>query len=133
MTKIRTLREGEAMPQHLDTGFESLPVMNSFVWVAENKGRIVGILMAAPCHGMIFVVRLRVETGAPSTTVHLLFKHCAIDAEKMGFKGYFTFVDPQREQEAALIPICERGGGVSVEGMRFIPIAGYLKQWSRSS
>ena len=126
MTKIRTLREGEAMPQHLDTGFESLPVMNSFVWVAENKGRIVGILMAAPCHGLIFLARLRIEGGNPSAA-HLLFRHCMRDCKDMGFVGYFSYIDPQRESEAAMIPICTRAGGIQVTVLQ-VPLVGSIEK-----
>lgn len=111
------------MPQDLGTGFESMPVMKSFCWVAEQDGQIVGILMAAPCHGLIFLVRLRVIKGAPVTTTHLLFRHCMRDAKAMGFVGYFSYIDPKRESEAAMIPICTRAGGVQITDVQ-VPLVG---------
>jgi len=122
MISVRTLREDEPMPQHLGTGFEGMPVMNSFCWIAEKDGRIIGILMAAPCHGLIFIVRLRIEAGHPSVAT-LLFRHCMRDSKAMGFIGYFSYIDPQRETEAALIPMCIRAGGIQVTQLQ-IPLVG---------
>ena len=124
MLTIRTLREEEPMPQHLGTGFEGMPVMKSFCWVAEKDGRIVGMLMAAPCHGLLYIVRVRVEDGFPSAAA-LLFRHCMRDAKEMGFLGYFSHVDPSRESEAAMIPICIRAGGTQVT-MLMVPLVGSI-------
>jgi hypothetical protein len=123
MVSVRTLREEEPMPQHLGTGFEAMPVMKSFCWVAEQDERIIGMLMAAPCHGLIFLVRLRVAEGAPVTTTALLFRHCMRDAKAMGFIGYFSYIDPKRDAEAAMIPICTRAGGFQINDMQ-VPLVG---------
>lgn len=120
---VRTLREEEAFPQDLGTGFEAMPVMKSFCWVAEQDSRIVGILMAAPCHGLIFLVRVRVTDGAPIATTALLFRHCMRDAKAMGFVGYFSYIDPKRESEAAMIPICTRAGGFQITDVQ-VPLVG---------
>ena len=111
---VRTLKPGEAMPQHLGTGFEQMAVMNEFVWIAEKGGKIVGILMCAPCHGIIFIVRLRAEKDAPPMTVTLLLRKCVKDCKERGFKGYFTYVDPSIETERKFIPICRKAGGLQV-------------------
>lgn len=118
------------MPQHLDTGFEKLPVMNEFVWVAEKNGKMTGILMVAPCHGIIFIVRLRTEFGAPPTTVHHLFRQCMRDCLERGYKGYFTYVDPSREAERKFISICQRAGGMLIEPLQ-VGLVGNLEQAAR--
>jgi hypothetical protein len=130
MINVRTLRDGEAMPQHLGTGFESMPVMNSFVWVAEQDERIVGILMAAPCHGLLFLVRLRVLEGSPATVTLALFRRCIRDSKEMGFRGYFSYIDPQKETEAQLIPICIGAGGIQVTQLQ-VPLVGSLEKAAR--
>lgn len=130
MIQVRTLREGEPFPQHLGTGFETMPVMNSFVWVAERDERIIGILMAAPCHGLIFIVRIRVEEGSNPAVVHLLFRHCMKDCKEMGFIGYFSYIDPQRESEAAMISICTRAGGIQVTKLQ-VPLVGSIEKAAR--
>lgn len=128
--KVRTLAAGEAMPQHLGTGFEKMAVMNDFVWVAELDGKIIGILMAAPCHGCIFFVRLRAETSAPPMTVPLLFRTCVRECHERGFKGYFTYVDPGRVVERRFIPICRKAGGIQIESVQ-VGLVGNLEQAAR--
>lgn len=127
---VRTLKPGEAMPQHLDTGFEKMAVMNDFVWVAEKGGKIIGILMAAPCHGVIFFVRVRVEKDAPTMTVALLFRKCVRDCKGRGFKGYFTYIDPSLETERRFIPICRKAGGTQIASVQ-VGLVGNLEQAAR--
>jgi len=113
------------MPQHLGTGFESMPVMKSFCWVAETEGRIVGMLLAAPCHGLIYIARVRVEETAPPITALLLFKNCLRDCKQMGFLGYWAHIDPTRESERAMIPICRRAKGLQLV-LPQVPLAGSI-------
>jgi hypothetical protein len=127
MISIRTLREGEPMPQHLGTGYETMPVMNSFIWVAEKEGRIIGILMAAPCHGLILLMRLCIEEGSNHSVAHLLFRHCMRDSEKMGFRGYFSYVSTETETERSLIAICRKAHGLQVPQLH-VPLVGSIKQ-----
>jgi hypothetical protein len=127
---VRTLRTDEPMPQHLGTGYESMPVMNDFVWVAEKGEKIIGILMAAPCHGCVFFVRLCAEKDAPPMTVPLLFRKCVRDCHARGFKGYFTYVDPTREAERKFIPICRKAGGLQIASVQ-VGLVGNLEQAAR--
>src|SRR5712691_8376859 len=108
MITVRTLKPDEAMPQHLATGFERMPVMKDFVWIAEEEGKVVGMLLASPCHGLVFLARLRVEENAPSSVVTAMFRKCIKDCLDRGFTGYFTFIDPTRGLERKLIPICQK-------------------------
>ncbi|SRR5713226_6799215 len=115
------------MPQHLDTGFENMPVMNDFVWVAEQDGKVIGTLMASPCHGLIFLARLRVDKSAPISTVTFLFRKCIKDCLDRGFKGYFTFIDPSREIERRMLPICVKAGGLQIQAVQ-VGLVGSLEQ-----
>lgn len=130
MIHCRTLAEGEQFPQHLNTGFEDMPVMNSFCWVAETGQRIVGALLAAPCHGLIFIVRLKIEEYAPAITASLLLRSLMRDSERMGFKGFFTFIDPSRETERVLLGICRKAGGKQLENLQ-VPLVGALNVAAR--
>ncbi len=130
MITVRTLKPDEPMPQHLDTGFEQMPVMKDFVWIAEQEGKVIGALMASPCHGLVFFVRLRTEKDAPEMTVHLLFRKCIKDCRERGFAGYFTFIDPAREAERKLIPICHKAGGLQIESVQ-VGLVGSLAEAAR--
>jgi hypothetical protein len=130
MVTVRTLREDEPFPQHLGTGFEAMPVMKSFCWVAEHEGRIVGMLMAAPCHGLAFFVRLRVDKGAPISVTSILFRKCIKDCEKRGLKGYFTFIDPSLDLERRMISICHRAKGFQIPSMQ-VGLVGRIEDAAR--
>jgi acetyltransferase (GNAT) family protein len=118
------------MPQNLGTGYEAMPVMKSYCWVAEHEGRIVGMLMAAPCHGVLYIARICVPEGAPKLTAAMLFRHVMADAKKMGFLGYFTHIDPSRETERAMIPICRKAKGIQVPMMQ-VPLVGSVEEAAR--
>lgn len=124
---VRTLKVNEAMPKHLGSGFEQMQVMKGYVWVAEKNGKIVGLLMATPCHGLIFVVRLRVEKTAPPMTVWLLFRKCVRDCKERGFEWYFTYLDTNLDAERKLAAICQKTGGMRMMSMP-IGIVGRLEK-----
>jgi hypothetical protein len=118
------------MPQHLGTGFEQMPVMKDFVWIAEEDGKVIGMLMASPCHGLVFLARLRIEKYAPASTVTCLFRKCIKDCLDRGFKGYFTFIDPSREIERRMLPICVKAGGMQIQDLQ-VGLVGSLEQAAR--
>lgn len=130
MICVRTLREDEAMPQHLGTGYEQMPIMKSFCWVAEQEGKIIGVLLAAPCHGIVYLIRLCVEKGAPVITAGLLFRKCLRECKEAGFVGYFAHIDPSRETERELIAICRKAKGIQI-GMMQVPLVGSIEQAAR--
>lgn len=130
MITVRTLKPDEPMPQHLGTGFEQMPVMKDFVWIAERDGKVIAILMGAPCHGIVFLLRVRAEAGAPVMAVRLLFRKCVKDCLARGLKGYFTFIDPSFDAERRFIPICEKAGGTQVMSLH-VALVGKLEEAAR--
>jgi hypothetical protein len=52
------------------------------------------------------------------------------DALEMGFKGYFSYIDPQRETERALIPLCKRAEGFQITQLQ-VPLAGSIEKAAR--
>jgi hypothetical protein len=112
MITTRTLREGEAMPEGFSTGYEKMPIMRDWVWIAED-GEPLGVLLAAPCHGLVYMMRLCVKDHNPMTAA-LMVRSCMKDCDKRGFRGYFFHVSTMSEAERALIPICRQVGAVQV-------------------
>jgi hypothetical protein len=111
--RVRNLREGEAMPEGFYTGYEHMPVMRDWAWVAEGE-EILAILLAAPCHGLVYFMRLCVKQGAGRITAMALIRGCMRDCEKRGFKGYFFHVSGMSQVERSLIPIVRKAGGVQI-------------------
>lgn len=106
------------MPQHLGTGYEQMPVMNDYAWIAEENGKVTGILLGSPCHGLVFIVRVCAAPGASPMTVQLLFRKFVQDCASRGLRGYFTFVDPMRDAERKFIPICHKAGGMQIQALQ---------------
>jgi hypothetical protein len=127
---VRTLRPNEAMPQHLNTGFEQMPVMNDFVWIAEKQEKIIGMLVASPCHGLVFFVHVRTEKGTSTMTIPLLFRKCVKDCMERGFKGYFGFLDPRVKADREFILVCRKAGGTQIVSEHF-GIVGKLEEAGR--
>ena len=129
MTKVRTLRDSELMPEGFATGFEKMPVMREWCWIAEEDGKPVGILIAAPCHGIVYLMRLCTKDGH-SADVFLLLRHFFADTRARGFMGYMLHVDPTRPVESKLIGLCRKAGAIQVTVPQ-VALVGFLKDAGR--
>jgi len=115
MIEVRTLRACDPFPEGFATGYERMPVMKNWVWVAEEDGEIAGLLMAAPMHGLIYLMIFRVRDGAPRTTAFRLLRGCMRESLKRGFNGFFLHVDPtDTEVQRKLIPLVRRAKGIQM-------------------
>jgi hypothetical protein len=111
MITVRNLREGESLPPHFKTGYEKMPVMQEWVWLAEDEGVPVGALLAAPAHGVIFLMRIYTVDVVNTPAVRGLLRSCFVDCDKRGFKGFLFHVNPGNEVERQFIPLVEKWGG----------------------
>ena len=111
---IRTLREEEPMPQHLGTGFEAMQIDRDWAWLAESDGKIVGILLAGSCHGLIYLMRVCTVKGCSPMVIRKLIEKVRSDCEARGFKGYFFHVDPTMPTDRKLLGVCRRYGGIQL-------------------
>jgi len=108
---VRTLRACDDFPEGFNTGYEKMPVMKNWVWVAESEGEVAGILMAAPMHGLVYLMRLCIRDGAEKTTAFLMLRTFMRETAKRGFKGYWMHIDPTGEVDRKMIPLVKRAKG----------------------
>jgi hypothetical protein len=108
--KVRTLNTGEAMPAGMNTGYEQMPLQTDWVWVAEEDGTPLGVVLAAPCHGLVYIMRLCVREGVNPHTALALLRACMKDAQDRGFRGFFFHVDPTSEVDRHILVICRKVG-----------------------
>jgi hypothetical protein len=108
--KIRNLKPGEAMPAGMNTGYENMPLQIDWVWFAEEGDTPLGVVLAAPCHGLVYVMRLCVKDGANPHTALALLRACMKDAQNRGFRGFFFHVDPTVEIDRHVLVICRKVG-----------------------
>jgi hypothetical protein len=123
---VRNLQLDEICPD-FKTGFEKLAIDPTWAWIAEESGTKYGILLAAPCHGLVYLARLCVVEGAPVFTTVLLLRGFIRDASARGYKAYFTHVDPTRENERQFIKFCRMAEGIQAPDVQ-VCIAGSLKK-----
>jgi len=102
------------MPEGFYTGFEKMPLQEDWVWVAERDGAPQGVLMAAPCHGLIYMMRLCVKEGSPAITAFRLLRACMRDTKARGFKGFFMHIDPTSEKDIKVWPACKKSGALAL-------------------
>lgn len=111
---VRTLKETDPFPEGFATGYEAMPVMKAWVWVAEKDGEVFGVLMGAPMHGLVYLMRLCIRDGAASATAFLLLRAFMRETTKRGFKGYVMHIDPTGAVDRKMIPLVKRAGGVQL-------------------
>lgn len=111
--KIRNLVKGEELPEILRTGFEAAPSTDEkWIFVAERDGKPVGILVAAPAHLTVILLRLIMTKEAHSLDVRTLLMQAFKTFEQRGYLGYITWLDPSTPVEGALLTVLEAAGGI---------------------
>lgn len=97
------LREGE--------NWELLTLDPEWVWLAWDREQVVGVLIAANCHGLVFIWRVKMATDAPYWALGKLLRVFIRDLKKRGCLGYITFLDVcNRPMEQAIAKIAFRAG-----------------------
>jgi hypothetical protein len=97
-----------------DENWPLLQLDEEWVWlVRDEDGEIVGILIAAPCHGLVFIWRIKMLENAPYWALGNLLRRFIRDLRKRGCLGYITFLDVcNKSAEAALARIAFRAGAL---------------------
>jgi hypothetical protein len=100
------LKEGE--------NWHLLDIDPEWMWVSRDRaGQIVGFLLAANCHGLVFIWRLKMLPTAPRWALGRLFRQFIRDIRKRHALGYIAMLDVvNRPNEKALARIAFRAGGM---------------------
>jgi hypothetical protein len=107
----RHLSPWESLSSELSRGLERLGELDfHWTWVASDGSRILGVLVAAPVHGIALVLKLNMALEAPKTAIIPLLRLFLRDMKERGVKGYLTWFDPSREAEKKFIRIAQRAG-----------------------
>lgn len=112
---VRNLKPDDVLPDLLKTGFElAKTCAHEWIWVVERDGKIVCLLVTAPAHVMVILLRLLSTPEAEGTDVRALLLHTFREIKERGYKGYSTWLDPTKEPENAFIGIIRAIGGVQL-------------------
>jgi hypothetical protein len=108
---IRNLAPSERLPSVVVTGFEQLPIDESWCWHAIHEGTIIGTLVCAPAHGVVLLLRLAIHPSAPKHAFRALLRTMFRDTHARGYVGYIALLGPTREREGRMLKILRHIGG----------------------
>ena len=111
---VRNYIKGEPLPEQLRTGFEN-GSMPEWIWVCERDGKIVCLLVAAPAHIVVILLRVLSTLDAKITDMRSLLVHALSDIKERGFSAYITWLNPEKPNENALLNIIKNANGIEME------------------
>lgn len=97
---LRKLCEDDVIP--FKHGLEPLKLDCNWAWVAEKDKQIVGLFLAAPCHGSVMLIRLVAGEGAPIHWAKALLSKAASDMIADGYQIAFVYLNLSRPLEQRL-------------------------------
>lgn len=104
----------------LETGMENYPAMDQdWVWVAEENGKVVASLFAAPAHGTAILLRLNSKAKNP-LIVRRLLKEALQSMKERGYPMFISFLDATQVKELKLAQVIQRYGGQLIAFSGFI-------------
>jgi hypothetical protein len=112
--QVRLFRENEQWPHGLVTGFESMPrqfIQHDWVFVVEDDAHIQGILMTAPAHGLVILMRCQMLKDAPVTTLRRLLGWSLRELSRRGYHLWATVLDPTTDAEREIYRLARMWGG----------------------
>jgi hypothetical protein len=114
--RARLMRPKEVIPPELEAAFDILGQLDpDWVWVLDIDGKIRGVLVASPAHGVAMIWRIVVSPGASSMALGKLLRAFLRDCRARGVRGYLTVVSLAGESQARLAQIIEHAGGKKIE------------------
>jgi hypothetical protein len=104
--EVRNLKLDDVVPDELKLGFENAPqTAYEWIWVVERDGKIVAMLVTAPAHLVVILLRIKATREAEGLDVRALMIHAFRAFKTRGYKGYLTWLDPTKAPENAFIGI----------------------------
>lgn len=112
---VRNLILGEELPPELVTGYEKGQCDPDWIWVADYNGKPVGILVTAPAHIAVILLRLVMAEGAPPTAAGALLAQAFAEMKARGYSGYIIWLGETQSVEKQLLRMVEATGGGVLE------------------
>lgn len=112
---VRNLILGEELPLELVTGYEKGQCDPDWIWVADYNGKPVGILVTAPAHIAVILLRLVMAEGAPPTAAGALLAQAFSEMKARGYSGYIIWLGETQSVEKQLLRMVEATGGGVLE------------------
>src|SRR5690349_5986125 len=117
---VRTMCQGERLPEGLRTGYEGGRCDPNWIFLVERDGKPVSILVAAPVHIVVLLVRMVSTPEAHVNDIRSLLVYFVKTVKERGYSGYITYLGLHLQQEKALADIIKAAGGTQIEEPQFL-------------
>lgn len=85
-------------------------IQHDWIFVIEDSERVWGVLVTAPAHGLVMLMRCALCEGAPATALGRLL-HGAFGVLRLrGYHMWITVLDPTTQVERELYRVSRRWG-----------------------
>lgn len=106
---VRHFETGDMVSAELLDKWALLPLDRKWVWVVEHEDAIKAVLIAAPMHGMVFLLRIGANEDAPGTWLLTLLRTVMAECKERGYIAMMTYLT-MRPEEQKLLRIANREG-----------------------
>lgn len=109
--EFRNLIEGEKLPPELSGDFpQGWEFDREWTWVALFDSEVIGVLLGAPCHGIVLMMMVKVKTGHGYCLIGLI-RYFIRESVRRGFKCYMTHLNREKPEQMKLLHILELAQG----------------------
>lgn len=129
--EIRNLQDGDAFRGANNEFPNGWDFDHEWVWVAlaEKENIPVAGIIASPCHGIVLIHRVWVSKGNGKALLPL-FRRFFRDCMLRGFRGYMSYVNVAKKEQAKLLRIAAKAGA-QVVTQALIAFGGKLEDTAR--
>lgn len=114
------MSKGEVLPEELRTGYEGGNCDPDWIFLVERDGKPVGVLVSAPVHIAVMLVRMVTSEYAEVNDARSLLLHFVKTIKERGYNGYFTYLGEDSELEKTLAKIIMAADGVQIEKPQYL-------------
>ena len=112
---VRNMHRGEVLPESIRTGYEQGQCDPKWIWVVECNEKAVGVLVTAPAHIAVILMRLVIAEEAPAHAAGRLLTGAFKEIAARGYRGYMVWFGDNIAVENQLLKLVEATGGGVLE------------------
>lgn len=113
---VRSLDKDDSLPP-FNHGLPDTPLtQKDWIWVAfrEKDNKPLGLIAAAPLHGIVLLVRIYAIEEAPKAIAVGMLRKVLADSSARGYTRYALHLDLSLDNEARLARIVLKSGGSEI-------------------
>jgi hypothetical protein len=112
---VRNLILGEELPKEITTGYEQCQCDPKWIWICEYNGKPIGILVTAPAHIAVILLRFVMVEESPAVGAGKLLTDAFKEMAARGYRGYIVWFGEGTQVEGQLLKLVESSGGGVLE------------------